>query len=177
MHRPARRGARHDRFHCAGLDAVAATMPGSRAAAYGWNVREPWKEGDQTPARMPCQARKREAWACPAKRVSAKRGRADGSSACPGGSPFEPGGVSTKATIPGDMQQTAKSIRVRNAGDKLRQRPVRPAGLDHCPCAKSMRDARIVTVRAPRARVFAQPFRTPLSGKRNKDKPACPGAG
>jgi hypothetical protein len=26
--RPARRGARHDRFHCAGLDAVAATMPG-----------------------------------------------------------------------------------------------------------------------------------------------------
>ena len=30
-------------------------------AAYGWNVREPWKEGDQTPARMPCEARKREA--------------------------------------------------------------------------------------------------------------------
>ena len=29
--RPARRGARHDRFHCAGLDAVAATMPGPRA--------------------------------------------------------------------------------------------------------------------------------------------------
>ena len=46
--------------------------------------------------------------ACPAKRVSAKQGRADGSSACPGGSPHEPGGVSTKATIPGDMQQTGQ---------------------------------------------------------------------
>src|SRR5687768_8584082 len=44
-------------------------------------------EGDKTPAR-----------------------RADGPSACPGGSPSEPGGVSTKATIPGDMQQAAKSI-------------------------------------------------------------------
>ena len=42
-------------------------------------------EGDQTPAR----------WA-------------DGSSAGPGGSPHEPGGVSAKATIPGDMQQTGQ---------------------------------------------------------------------
>src|ERR687895_746170 len=54
--------------------------------------------------------------ACPAKRTSAKQGRADGSSACPGGSPHEPGGVSTKATIPGDMQQTGQIHRVRNAG-------------------------------------------------------------
>ena len=30
-------------------------------ADYGWNVREPRAEGDQTPARMPCKARKREA--------------------------------------------------------------------------------------------------------------------
>ena len=30
--------------------------------------------------------------------------------------------VSTKATIPGDMQQAEKSIRVRNAGDDLRPR-------------------------------------------------------
>jgi hypothetical protein len=77
-------------------------------ADYGWNVREPRTEGDQTPARMPCEARKRDAWACPAKRAGAKQGRADGSSACPGGSPSEPGGVSTKATIPGDMQQTGQ---------------------------------------------------------------------
>ena len=77
-------------------------------ADYGWNVREPRAEGDQTPARKPCKARKRQAGACPAKRASAKQGRADGSSACPGGSPFEPGGVSTKATIPGDMQQTGQ---------------------------------------------------------------------
>ena len=54
-------------------------------ADYGWNVREPRDKGHQTPAR-----------------------RADGPSACPGGSPFEPGGVSTKATIPGDMQQTGQ---------------------------------------------------------------------
>ena len=70
--------------------------------------------------------------ACPAKRVSAKQGRADGSSACPGGSPSEPGGVSTKGAIPGDMQQAAKSIRVRNAGGWLRLRRSRglfgPAG-------------------------------------------------
>ena len=32
--------------HDAELDAVAATMPGLKAAAYGWNVREPWDEGD-----------------------------------------------------------------------------------------------------------------------------------
>ena len=62
-------------------------------ADYGWNVREPRDQGQQTPAR-----------------------RADGPSACPGGSPSEPGGVSTKGAIPGDMQQAAKSIRVRNAG-------------------------------------------------------------
>jgi len=30
-------------------------------ADYGWNVREPRAEGDQTPARKPCKARKREA--------------------------------------------------------------------------------------------------------------------
>ena len=50
--------------------------------------------------------------------------RADGPSVCPGGSPFEPGGVSAKAAIPGGMQQAAKSIRVRNAGGFLRLRPV-----------------------------------------------------
>ena len=70
--------------------------------------------------------------ACPVKRDSAKQGRADGPSACPGGSPSEPGGVSTKATIPGDMQQAEKSIRVRSAGGFLRLRRSRglfgPAG-------------------------------------------------
>ena len=67
------------------------------------------------------------------------------------------------------MEQTEKPIRVRNAGDELRQWPVQPDGLDHRPCAESMRDARIVTVRAPRARFLAQSFRTPLRGKRNKE--------
>ena len=33
--------------------------------------------------------------------------------------------VSAKATIPGDMQQAAKSIRVRNAGEDCLPRPVR----------------------------------------------------
>jgi hypothetical protein len=54
--------------HDAELDAVAATMPGLRPADYGWNVREPWRSRRLTPAR-----------------------RADGPSACPGGSPHEPG--------------------------------------------------------------------------------------
>ena len=80
-------------FIAQGWMRVAATMPG--LGARGLRMERPGAagQGRQTPAR-----------------------RADGPSACPGGSPFEPGGVPTKGAIPGDMQQAAKSIRVRNAG-------------------------------------------------------------
>ena len=72
MARPARRGARHDRFHCAGLDAVAATMPGPRAR--GLRMERPGAAGRgrsnagahalqsaSMKQGVPCEARKREA--------------------------------------------------------------------------------------------------------------------
>jgi hypothetical protein len=55
--------------------------------------------------------------------------------------------VSAKATIPGDMQQAEKSIRVRNAGEDLLPSArfgsaIFGAGLDHRSCAIGMRAAR-----------------------------------
>src|ERR1700752_517004 len=74
---------------------------------------------------------------------------------------------------PWDMEQTAKSIRVRNAGDDLRPRPgsaQRWAGPPPvCRRETGMRDARIQTMRAPRARLFAQSSRTLLGGKRDRE--------
>ena len=159
-------------------------------AAYGWNVREPWKEGDQTPARMPCEARKRQAWACPAKRVSAKQGRADGSSACPGGSPFEPGGVSTKATIPGDMQQTGqihpRAERWRRTSSVARFGSV--MGWTTARVPQKHAGCPYQNMRAPRARFSPSRSARPFRGKRNlilrewgkpqaRGEPASPGAG
>ena len=65
--------------------------------------------------------------------------RADGPSACPGDSSHERGRVSASDN-PWDMQQAAKSIRVRNAGEDLLPRPgsaqrSSALGWDHCPCA------------------------------------------
>jgi hypothetical protein len=147
-------------------------MPGPRAR--GLRMERPGAVGRRAiKRRRAClsEARKRQAWACPAERESAKQGRADGSSACPGGSPFEPGGVSTKATIPGDMQQTGqihpRAERWRQtssaAGSALKWAGPLPV------CPKSMRDARIVTVRAPRARFSPSRSARPFRGKRNKD--------
>ena len=61
--------------------------------------------------------------------------------------------------IPGDMEQAEKPIRVRNAGDTCVLWPVRlTPDLARVLC---IRDAR-THLRAPRARRFAQSFRTPL---------------
>ena len=63
------------------------------------------------------------------------------------------------------MEQTEKPIRVRNAGEELRQRPVQPSNeLDHCPRTANTREARILSAGAAGA-VFAQSFRTPLRGQ------------
>ena len=78
----------------------------------------------------------------------------------------------------GTCSRPVKSIRVRNAGEELRQWPVRLShGLDHCPCAPKACGMPVSKHAGAAGAVFAQPFRTPLSGKRNKDKPASPGAG
>ena len=109
-----RRGARHDRSSRCGAGCGGRYDAGPEVLAdYGWNVREPRRPGRLTPARMPCEARKREAGSggrskCMSGRQSARTRH-----------------VSAKATIPGDMQQAAKSIRVRNAGDDCGPRPVR----------------------------------------------------
>ena len=68
-------------------------------ANYGWNVRDREQEGDQTPARTSCEARKREA------------GNTGGRFKCVSGRQLaRTRQVSAKATIPGDTQQTDKSI-------------------------------------------------------------------
>ena len=64
---------------------------------------------------------------------------ADGSSACPGDSSHERGDAGA-SSHPWDIQQADKSIRVRNAGERLLPRPrFGPAtslvGLNHRPCA------------------------------------------
>ena len=109
--------------------------------------------------------------ACPAKRVSAKQGRADGSSACPGGSPFEPGGVSTKATIPGDMQQTGQ---IHPRAERWR----RTSSVARFGSAMGWTTARVPqkhagcpyqNMRAPRARFSPSRSARPFRGKRNKE--------
>ena len=54
---------------------VAATMPGLKTAAYGWNVREPWREGDKR--RRECLMRRAQdaEKACPAKRLKSAESR------------------------------------------------------------------------------------------------------
>ena len=123
--------------------------------------------------------------ACPAKRVSAKQGRADGSSACPGGSPHEPGGVSTKATIPGDMQQTGQIHRVRNAGVYLLLWPAAPTS-SHAVCSSQGAAAALCLTAqgamwctgvsqhmAPRARRNARRSARPLGGRKAKKARKC----
>ena len=125
--------------------------------------------------------------------------RADGPSACPGGSPFEKD-ASTKRRL---LRHAAgrKIHRVRNAGEILLPRRV-PLAL-RTPCrtlpkrrAKRRKGARTLRpgevsaygrsddgpakpfMRAPRARLFAQSFRTPLSQARKRTgRPASPVAG
>ena len=106
--------------------------------------------------------------------------RADGPSACPGDSSHERGRVSASDN-PWDMQQAAKSIRVRNAGEDLLPRPgsaQRSSALGWTTARvprKRHAGCRIQTMRAPRARVLAQPFRTPLRAKEGNRRPAAPG--
>ena len=71
--------------------------------------------------------------------------RADGPSACPGDSSHERGRVGASDN-PWDMQQAAKSIRVRNAGEDLlptaRFSPtIFGVGLGHCPVPSRKRHA------------------------------------
>ena len=71
---------------------------------------------------------------------------ADGSSECPGVSTHERGEVGD-IDQPWDIQQADKSIRVRNAGERLLPRPrfscsdLRSLQLSHCPCAVDFRTA------------------------------------
>jgi hypothetical protein len=133
---------------------------------------------------MPCEARLLPCHSSKERRRErCVKGRADGPSACPGGSPFEPGGVSTKAAIPGDMQQAAKSIRVRNAGDFLlswraaferRESKVAPPLLFQSsgwpvPRARAARCADSGIGRPGAAGAVNRPaFRTPPRGRRNR---------
>jgi hypothetical protein len=99
--------------HDAELDAVAATMPGLR----------------------PCGLRMERPGAVEIKVIDA--GASGGRSKCMSGrQSARTRHVSAKATIPGDTQQAAKSIRVRNAGEDCFPRPVRLAS-DHRPYALS----------------------------------------
>ena len=72
------------------------------------------------------------------------------------------------------MEQAEKPIRVRNAGDTCVLWPVRlTPDLARVLC---IRDAR-THLRAPRARRFAQSFRTPLRDRKGNRRPANPVAG
>src|SRR4029450_12380441 len=96
-------------------------------------------------------------------------GATGGRSKCMSGRQLARTGRVGASDNPWDMEQTAKSIRVRNAGDDLRPRPgsaQRSSALGwtttRVPSAYGMPAS---TMRAPRARLFAQPFRTPLGEK------------
>ena len=124
-------------------------------ADYGWNVREPRAEGDQTPARMPCGARKREAgsggrFKCMSGRQSVRTRRRVDKSDNSWGHAADRSNPSACGTLAKNF--VSGPVQLSNE-------------LDHRPCAISMRDARIVTVRAPRARFLAQSFRTPPWGE------------
>ena len=86
-----------------------------------------------------------------------------------------------KRQFPVSDEQAAKSIRVRNAGEDLRPRPgsahtLFGDGLDHCPCADGMRDARIKTCgRRGRGETPCRSAR-PYGGQGTR-RPASPGAG
>src|ERR1700752_1127699 len=75
-------------------------------------------------------------------------GATGGRSKCMSGRQLARTGRVGASDNPWDMEQTAKSIRVRNAGEDLLPRPgsaltLLGVGLDHHPCAVGMRDARI----------------------------------
>ena len=77
------------------------------------------------------------------------------------------------------MQQAEKSIRVRNAGEDLLPRPgsalaLLGAGLDPRSCALGMRAARSQHCGRRGRGVFAQSFRTPLSGETDEQTTGFP---
>ena len=89
--------------------------------------------------------------------------RADGPSACPGNSLHEPGTCRRERQFLGTWSKPKNPFACGTLAKSFASGPVQLSNeLDHRPCAISMRDARIVTVRAPRARFLAQSFRTPL---------------
>ena len=109
---------------------------------------------------------------------------ADGSSACPGDSSHERGDAGVSGH-PWDIQQADKSIRVRNAGEKLLPRPrfsptLSRVGLSHCPCAVGFLERRTGCPQwlcgRPRKRLLCHAFRTPRLGRRTTTKTASPGA-
>ena len=67
-------------------------MPGLRLADYGWNVREPRDKGNKR--RRACPAKRKHEAGRALRSASAKQGRADGPSACPGDSSLERASVS-----------------------------------------------------------------------------------
>jgi len=135
-------------------------------AAYGWNVREPWKEGDQTPARMPCEARKREAgsggrFKCMSGRQSVRtRRRVDKSDNSWGHAADR-----SNPSACGTLAKNFVSGRFSPAMGWTIARVPKACGM---PVSKHAGAA---------GAVFAQSFRTPLSGKRNKENRQALGAG
>ena len=81
--------------------------------------------------------------------------------------------VPARVAIPGDMEQAEKSIRVRNAGATCVLWPVRLRRRTLPVCLACGLPA--LTMRAPRARRFAQSFRTPLWDTEDKKKTGNPG--
>ena len=117
---------------------------------------------------------------------------ADGSSVCPGDSSHERGDAG-RNSHPWDIQQADKPIRVRNAGEvcfrggsgsaafdveaglpRVSFPFERRAGPPYGVCKDVIRGARMQNMRAPRARSFAQSFRTPRWGEGTENKTASP---
>ena len=88
--------------------------------------------------------------------------RADGPSACPGDSSHERGRVGASDN-PWDMQQAAKSIRVRNAGEDLLPRP-----------GSAQRSSALgwATARVPRKRRAGCPYAN-TCGRRGRGETPC----
>ena len=78
--------------------------------------------------------------------------------------------VPTKAAIPGDMEQADKSIACGTLAKSFVSGPVQSSdGLSHRPCASRHAGCPYRNSAGAAGAVFAQSFRTPLRGKRDKE--------
>ena len=149
------------------------------AVPYRYGARRRWSRGVERDAEVRKLCRPRHLRGSVVREGGrGDHGRGRGRLECMSGRQLARTGGRWRNSHPWDIQQADKSIRVRNAGEKLLPRPrfsLTPShvGLNHRPCAVNFSngawDARLASGR-PRKRFFAKRSAPPLLGEKEQEE-------